>query len=166
MSDWTVACSVLGLALGLAGVVLGACIWTRGEPAGVDADDAAHDRAIDAAEQALNDRARRMSLSTDQFEAMTHCPSCGAYGPHLMREPRRVSAADIEAWERRRREFFDQKRAEYGGKFEVQAVIRNFGGDAVRTITNAPTFREPKPVDESEYVTIRVCECGKEWGQK
>ncbi|NKV70848.1 hypothetical protein GS941_20905 [Rhodococcus hoagii] len=131
-----------------------------------DAADAAHDRAIDAAEQALNDRARRMSLSTDQFEAMTHCPSCGAYGPHLMREPRRVSAADIEAWERRRREFFDQKRAEYGGKFEVQAVIRNFGGDAVRTITNAPTFREPKPVDESEYVTIRVCECGKEWGQK
>ncbi|NKS17331.1 hypothetical protein GS490_13475 [Rhodococcus hoagii] len=161
MTDWTVVCSVLGLALGLAGVVLGACIWTRGEPAGADADDAAHDRAIDAAEHALNDRARRMSLSTDQFEAMTHCPSCGAYGPHLMREPRRVSVSDIEAWERRRREFFDRKRE------DVQTwTVAAWGGGSVRTITDAPTFREPRPVDETEHTTIRICECGKEWGQK
>ncbi|NKS02666.1 hypothetical protein GS528_17065 [Rhodococcus hoagii] len=71
MTDWTVVCSVLGLALGLAGVVLGACIWTRGESANIDADDAVHDRDIDAAESALSDRALRMSLATDQFEAIT-----------------------------------------------------------------------------------------------
>ncbi|MBM4549354.1 hypothetical protein GS445_06570 [Rhodococcus hoagii] len=100
-------------------------------------------------------------LATDQFEAMTYCPSCGAYGPHLMREPRRVSVSDIEAWERRRREFFDRKRE------DVQTwTVAAWGGGSVRTITDAPTFREPRPVDETEHTTIRICECGKEWGQK
>lgn len=100
-------------------------------------------------------------LATDQFEALTHCPGCGTYGPHLMREPRRIAAADIEAWERRRREFFDQKRD------DVQTLtVSAWGGGTVRTITAAPTFREPKPIDETEYATIRICECGKEWGQK
>lgn len=102
-----------------------------------------------------------MSLSTDQFEAMTHCPACGAYGPHLMREPKRASAADVKAWEARHAEFLDEHRDEI-----EQVEIRSFGGGVVRTVDYGPTFREPRPVDESEYMTIRVCECGKEWGQK
>ncbi|MBM4653849.1 hypothetical protein GS462_26540 [Rhodococcus hoagii] len=102
-------------------------------------------------------------LATDQFEALTHCPGCGTYGPHLMREPRCVDAADIEAWERRRREFLDQKR----GRIEVEAqTIGMWGGGSLRTITNLPVFKEPRPLDETEYATIRICECGKEWGQK
>ncbi|NKR30670.1 hypothetical protein GS538_11875 [Rhodococcus hoagii] len=162
MTDWTVVCSVLGLALGLAGVALGACIWTRGESTDIDAADAARERAIDAAEHALNDRARRMSLSTDQFEAMTHCPSCGAYGPHLMREPRRATAADMKAWEARHAEFLDEHRD------EIERVeLRSWGSRGpVRVIDCGPTFREPRPIDETEFVTIRICECGKEWGQK
>ncbi|MBM4603167.1 hypothetical protein GS575_09485 [Rhodococcus hoagii] len=99
-------------------------------------------------------------LATDQFEAMTYCPSCGAYGPHLMREPRRESAADIEAWERRRREFFDRKLDDIR-----TMTVASWGGGTVRTITDTLNFREPQPFDESEYTTIRVCECGTQWGQ-
>ncbi|NKW62325.1 hypothetical protein GS931_21550 [Rhodococcus hoagii] len=93
MTDWTVVCSVLGLALGLAGVVLGACIWTRGESANIDADDAVHDRDIDAAESALSDRALRMGRGTAgepdvlvTAESTSRAQLCG-------NRARRVSAA-------------------------------------------------------------------------
>ncbi|NKS02665.1 hypothetical protein GS528_17060 [Rhodococcus hoagii] len=79
-----------------------------------------------------------------------------------MREPRRIAAADIEAWERRRREFFDQKRA----TFTERTAFTAWGQGFAREVVHVPTFREPKPIDEAEYATIRICECGKEWGQK
>lgn len=92
----------------------------------IDTDGAAaYDRAV-ANARALGERARRASLATDEFEALTHCPSCGTYGPHLMREPRRASTADVKAWE-----------AQYG-----------------------------EFLDEAEFATIRICECGTKWGQK
>lgn len=104
--------------------------------------------------------ANSCTLATEQFEALTHCPGCGTYGPHLMREPRHIEWADIEAWERRRQAFFDRKRD------DIQTMtVASWGGGTVRTITNTPNFREPRPFDESEYTTIRVCECGTQWGQ-
>ncbi|NKT99807.1 hypothetical protein GS917_25155 [Rhodococcus hoagii] len=120
---------------------------------------AAYDRAV-ANAHPLDERARRAALATDQFEAMTHCPECGAYGPHLMREPRRASTADVKAWEARYAEFLECRD-------EVERIeLRSFGGGLERTAYCGPTFRERRPIDESEYSTIRICECGKEWGQK
>jgi hypothetical protein len=114
------------------------------------------------------DQDRNRVLATDQFEARTHCPSCGAYELHAMRWPKPApSAAEVEAWEVRRREFFEDKRGEIARATE-RIDIMSFGYiNPIRTITNAPTFREPKPdASEAEYTTIRICECGHEWGQK
>ncbi|EOM77920.1 hypothetical protein Rrhod_0729 [Rhodococcus rhodnii LMG 5362] len=101
-------------------------------------------------------------LASDRFEAWTHCPSCGAYAAHLMREPRRATAADIEAWRRRRHEFYESAT---GADWE-QVEIRSFGGGLIRTTSGPPVFREPRPIDEGDYETIRICECGEEWGQR
>lgn len=76
----------------------------------------------------------------ERFEAWTQCPSCDRIAVHQMRTP---------------------KPAPIRGPFRViehddgsRDEIRTFGG----MTTTGP--------DESVYDTIRICECGQEWGQR
>lgn len=99
------------------------------------------------------------SFATDLFEAWTHCPSCGEFDCHAMRE------TNPDAWKKwsagrakwlERREDLPRQRLE----------LRKFGGSVVRVIDETPSYPVREPLHESEYATIRICKCGKEWGQK
>lgn len=99
------------------------------------------------------------ALATDQFEAWTHCPGCGQFDTHRMREPR---PEVWKKWSRGRAKWLEQQKSSR----DSQTVLKNFGGGTLRVIDEAPRYPVREPVHESEYATIRICKCGKEWGQK
>lgn len=76
----------------------------------------------------------------ERFEAWTQCPSCDRIAVHAMRPPK---PAPIRG-PLRVIEHDDGSRSE----------IRTFNG----MTTTGP--------DESVYDTIRICDCGQEWGQR
>lgn len=83
---------------------------------------------------------------SQRFTAWARCPSCERIDCHQIRPPRPApSAADLAAWRRKRR----------------VCEVQQWGATRpVRTI-----YDPPRPVDESPFEVIRICECGREWGQ-
>lgn len=88
----------------------------------------------------INNRSRIAFPGYERFEAWTQCPSCDRIAVHQMRTPK---PAPIRG-PLRVVEHDDGSRSE----------IRTFNG----MTTTGP--------DESVYETIRICECGQEWGQR
>ena len=92
----------------------------------------------------------RKLLASGEFEAWTHCPNCGRYAVHQWREPARTREAIIRAYDE-----FAEERAGKPGRYGL------------------PWQREPGrslkmsfPSAEWLFTVIRICECGKEWGQR
>ncbi|MET3956845.1 hypothetical protein ABIE52_003711 [Rhodococcus sp. OAS809] len=103
-------------------------------------------------------RSKAKFLATDQFEAWTHCPSCGEFDCHAMREPLPWDPADWRTW--------SQGRAEYLELHQSATTIEAWGGHAYRWIDSTPEYPIAEPVNETRFATIRICKCGREWGQK
>lgn len=108
--------------------------------------------------EALTGRKLEPELATDQFEAWTHCPSCGEFDCHAMREPFPWDPADWRTW--------SQGRAEYLELHQSATTIEVWGRHAYRWIDSTPEYPIAEPVNETRFATIRICKCGKEWGQK
>lgn len=89
----------------------------------------------------------RTLLATDRFEAWTHCPSCGEFDCHAMREPLPWDPADWRTWSRGRADWLERHQS-------------------TTTITVWNEYPVAEPVNETRFATIRICKCGKEWGQK
>ncbi|WP_032376706.1 hypothetical protein [Rhodococcoides fascians] len=75
---------------------------------------------------------------SEQFEAWTSCPGCGRYECHRMREPKELTPDDVAA-------------------YALQISKWHYGV----TTTEPPDF-----LMESQFNVIRICECGREFGQK
>ncbi len=107
--------------------------------------------------------------TTDDRHPELACPSCGLYATHAMREPRQIPAVDPEAWTA----YTDALQAKIdeavaaGLMSHGEAMIRFFPGEK-EEVTGVPV---PLPTSlvtdpsEAMFTTIRVCECGQEWGQ-
>lgn len=76
----------------------------------------------------------------ERFEAWTQCPSCDRIAVHQMRSP---------------------KPAPIRGPLRV--IEHDDGTRSEIQTFNGMTTLGP---DESAYDTIRICECGQEWGQR
>ena len=80
----------------------------------------------------------------EPFTAYVACPSCGLYACHQIRTPKPTpTAAELREWEHtvERMEACD---------FQGRVTI----------LYEDP----PRPVDESVFEVVRICECGHEWG--
>ncbi|MBT9295348.1 hypothetical protein KKP62_10275 [Rhodococcus sp. GOMB7] len=97
-------------------------------------------------------------LATDQFEAWTHCPSCGEFDCHAMREPLPWIRQDWLAWNSGRTAWIERN--------TWTQTITSWGGHTSKVIDSAPEYPIAEPVNETRFATIRICKCGKEWGQK
>ena len=94
----------------------------------------------------------RKLLASTEFEAWTHCPNCGRYAVHQWREPARTREAIMRAYD------------DFAEEQDCAGKPGRYG---------LPWQREPSrslkmsfPSAEWLFTVIRVCECGKEWGQK
>ncbi|MCZ9631331.1 hypothetical protein [Rhodococcus sp. BH5] len=108
--------------------------------------------------EALTGRKLEPELATDQFEAWTHCPSCGEFDCHAMREPLPWIRQDWLAWNSGRTAWIERN--------TWTQTITSWGGHTSRVIDSAPEYPIAEPVNETRFATIRICKCGKEWGQK
>lgn len=97
-------------------------------------------------------------LATDLFEAWTHCPSCGEFDCHAMREPLPWDPADWRAWSRGRADWLE--------RHQSTTTITVWNGYSSRAVDRTPEYPVTEPVNETRFATIRICKCGKEWGQK
>lgn len=99
------------------------------------------------------------AFATDQFSAWTYCPSCGEFGCHAMRE----TNPDVwKKWSAGRAKWLELQE----GVPRQRIELRQFGGGRLRVIDEVLSYPVREPIHESEYATIRICKCGKEWGQK
>ncbi len=108
--------------------------------------------------EALTGRKLEPELATDQFEAWTHCPSCGEFDCHAMREPLPWDPADWRTWSRGRADWLE--------RHQSTTTITAWGGHTSRWVDSTPEYPIAEPVNETRFATIRICKCGKEWGQK
>lgn len=94
-------------------------------------------------------------MHTAQFTAWCHCPCCDRYDCHRMRTPHAVDKWDILQYE--------AAHAQWEAEGYDHHRIVTFGG---ATVTDIYTPARPvKPVDESHFDVIRICQCGHEFGQ-
>lgn len=100
----------------------------------------------------------RTLLATDRFEAWTHCPSCGEFDCHAMREPLPWNREDWLAWNSGRTAWIERN--------TWTQTITSWGGHTSKVIDSAPEYPIAEPVNETQFATVRICKCGKEWGQK
>lgn len=98
------------------------------------------------------------SFATDLFEAWTHCPSCGEFDCHAMRGPLPWDPADWRTWSRGRADWLE--------RHQSTTTITAWGGHTFRWVDSTPEYPIAEPVNETRFATIRICKCGKEWGQK
>lgn len=72
----------------------------------------------------------------ERFEAWCHCPSCGRLDCHLIREP-----------------------SDYEPQLVASFVVELWG-------VLEPVRRDVfDAVDERRFEVVRMCKCGREWGQ-
>ena len=108
--------------------------------------------------EALTGRKLEPELATDQFEAWTHCPSCGEFDCHAMREPLPWDPADWRTWSRGRADWLE--------RHQSTTTITVWNGYTSRVVDRTPEYPIAEPVNETRFATIRICKCGNEWGQK
>lgn len=99
------------------------------------------------------------ALATDQFEAWTHCPKCGEFDCHAMREPLPWDPADWRTWSRGRADWLERHQS-------TTTITAWSAGHAYKRFDSTPEYPIAEPVNETRFATIRICKCGKEWGQK
>ncbi|MBJ8342798.1 hypothetical protein JGU71_28300 [Antrihabitans sp. YC3-6] len=82
----------------------------------------------------------RAASTIERFTAWAMCPRCKSVDCHSIRPPKpALDPDDVAEW-------------------EADHVTMHGWNGFIRHIP-------PKPLDESVFEVIRICKCGKEWGQ-